>query len=342
MSGRTVGWYVHHHGSGHATRLRAISRHLDEPVAAFGSMERPPQLPESVTWTRLERDDGTEPGSLPPQVLDPTVGGLLHWAPRGHRGHRRRLARLVEGLDRHDVGALVVDTSVEVTLLGRLLGIPTVLVTQPGARDDAAHAVGLAAATRVIAPWPAGLLEPAHLARVRDAVTFTGGISRFEGRRPDPVRSGSVLLLAGGGGAAVGGDDLRRAQDATPGRDWRLAGTLGDASGRWVDDPWQALSSAEVVVSWAGQNAVADLAAAGARAVVLPQDRPFGEQHATGHALRDARLAVVRPSWPSPQHWPDLLEEARHLEPRWERWQVDGAARRAAQVVHEVAEGGAA
>ena len=339
MSGGAVAWYVHHHGSGHATRLRAISAHLDVPIVALGSMDRPPRLRDDIVWIRLDRDDEQEPGGGPPVDLDPTVAGLLHWAPLGHQGHRRRLARVAEELTRRAVTAFVVDTSVEVTLLGRLLGVPTVLVTQPGRRDDPAHALGLAAATRIIAPWPAQLLAPDHLLKVRDAVAFTGGISRFEGRRPDPARPGSVLVLAGGGGAAVGANDLRQARDASPDYEWSLAGTLGDASGQWADDPWPALSSAEVVVSWAGQNAVADLAAAGARAVVVPQERPFDEQRATARALRDAGLGVVRPEWPAAERWTELLDRARELEPRWDRWEVDGAARRAAAVIHSVATG---
>ena len=339
MSRAVVAWYVHHHGSGHATRLHAISGHLDESVVALGSMERPRGLRDDVTWIQLDRDDDPEPGRDLPDDLDPTVGGLLHWAPLGHEGHRRRLARVAHELAQHRVAALVVDTSVEVTLLGRLLGVPTVLVTQPGRRDDPAHALGLAAATRIIAPWPADLLRPDHLSAVRDAVEFTGGISRFEGRRPAPSRPGSVLVLAGRGGAAVGADDLRQAAAASPDLHWDLAGTLGDESGRWDDDPWPALSSAEVVVSWAGQNAVADLAVAGARAVVVPQDRPFDEQRATGRALRDARLGVVHPEWPAPDRWPELLDRARRLEPQWDRWEVDGAARRAAAVIHATASG---
>ena len=85
MSRGVVAWYVHHHGSGHATRLRAISAHLDAPIVALGSMERPARLRDDVTWVRLDRDDEVEPGSAPPTDLDPSVGGLLHWAPLGHR-----------------------------------------------------------------------------------------------------------------------------------------------------------------------------------------------------------------------------------------------------------------
>ncbi|RHA44224.1 hypothetical protein D1825_02390 [Cellulomonas rhizosphaerae] len=302
-------------------------------------MARPSGLRDEISWVQLDRDDGLEPGQPSPQDLDPTVGGLLHWAPLGHQGHRRRLARIAQELTQRAVTALVVDTSVEVALLGRLLGVPTVLVTQPGRRGDAAHTLGLATATRIIAPWPAELLRPPHLADVQDSVVFTGGISRFEGRRSGRARPRTVLLLAGGGGAEVGAEDLRRASAASPDYTWALAGTLGGDSGSWQDDPWADLSSAEIVVSWAGQNAVADLAASDARAVVVPQERPFDEQRATAVALRDAGLAVVGPRWPEPDRWPDLLGEAGALEPAWRRWEVEGAARRAAAVVHGVATG---
>ena len=80
------------------------------------------------------------------------------------------------------VDAFVVDVSVEVTLFVRLLGIPVVLIAQPGLRDDAAHQLGFRAATRIVAPWPQALLQPAHLAEVAHKTFYTGGISRYEDR----------------------------------------------------------------------------------------------------------------------------------------------------------------
>nr|WP_254065106.1 MULTISPECIES: glycosyltransferase [unclassified Frigoribacterium] len=97
------------------------------------------------------------------------------------------------------------------------------------------------------------------------------------------------------------------------------------------------MTSAEVIVTWAGQNTVADLAALGARAVVVPQTRPFDEQLTTARALDRAGLAVVAPSWPADDEWPSVVERARGLRPDWSAWQVEGAAARAAAVVVEVA-----
>src|SRR3712207_8569721 len=48
---------------------------------------------------------------------------------------------------------LVVDVSVEVALLARLLGVPVVLVAQRGRRDDDPHRRAYAAAAAVAAPW---------------------------------------------------------------------------------------------------------------------------------------------------------------------------------------------
>lgn len=333
MTGR-IGWYIHHHGRGHLTRMQAIARHLDAAVDCFSTLPRPEGLPANCTWTELPRDDDAHPDG--PADPDPTVGGLLHWAPLGHAGHRARLATLAAELDARPVDAFVVDVSVEVTLLVRLLGIPTVIITQPGERTDEPHRLAFAAATRVIAPWPADLSRPPHLTALGDRVVHVGGISRFADRMPDPAgRGDDVVLLGGGGGATLSGDDIAAAERAT-GRRWRVLGANGST---WRDDPWEDLTTASVVVSWCGQNAIADLAAAGARAVVVAQPRPFDEQRATARTLRDAGLAVSLDAWPSADRWPSLLAEADALRPRWERWEVAGAAERAAAAITATARG---
>ncbi len=331
-----IGWYVHHHGRGHVTRLLAVLPHLDADVVCFSSLPRPDALPQHCTWVRLDRDDEVPEGGPRPDESDPTADGLLHWAPLGHVGHRARLATIAETLARRRIDTMVVDVSAEVVLLARLLGVATVVMAQPGRRDDTPHTLAFRAASRIIAPWPAGLLDLEHLRPVQDKVVHTGGISRFEGRdRPSPggERSG-VLLLGGAGGTAVSVEAIEVAAQAS-GRPWT---SLGAGAGSvWADDPWDALCRAEVVVSWAGQNAVADLAAVGAKAVVVPQERPFEEQATTAQALQRAGLAIVPDGWPDPAEWPGLLDRAATLDPDWDRWQVAGAARRAAAVIEAVA-----
>ena len=336
MSRPTVAWYVHHHGSGHLGRLRAVAPHLDADVVALSTLPEPAGLPAHVDWVRLDRDDDPDPSGRPPAAADPAAGGLLHWAPLLHPGHRGRLARIARELDARAAATIVVDVSVEVTVFARLLGVPPVLVAQPGLRDDGPHALGLRAAARVLAPWPADVLPAAHLEPVRDRVVFTGGISRFDGREtPGAAREG-VLVLGGRGGSGVTAEHVDAAARATPGRRWTALG----AGAAWSDDPWRELTAAQTVVSFAGQNSVADLAVAGARAVVVPQDRPFDEQAVTARALGRAGLAVVEPVWPEPDRWPEVLDRAEALEPDWSVWGTAGAAARAAEAIVDVARRG--
>jgi len=347
-----VGWYLHHHGGGHVARFRAVRPHVDADVIVFSSRAAPDDLPADTRWTTLPHDADPETradGSLlDPTRADPTASGALHWAPLGHRGHRDRLALIAEAVARERIDALVVDVSAEVGLLARLLGVPVVLVTQPGDRDDAPHALVERVAAAIVAPWPGDLMAPAHLALRPEATVHTGGISRHDGRAlpetapaVDDVR---VLVLAGGGGHEVTAADVESARAATPGTRWTVLGIDG-VDGRpavLAADPWPALHEADVVITWAGQNAIADVAAAGARAVVVPQRRPFDEQHATAEALDRAGLAVVETSWPSADRWPSVIARALELRPDWSRWQVAGAARRAAAVVDEIARGAVA
>ncbi|MGL1316116.1 hypothetical protein ACSTLB_00220, partial [Vibrio parahaemolyticus] len=74
-------------------------------------------------------------------------------------------------------------------------------------------------------------------------------------------------------------------------------------------------------------------AAAGARAVVVAQDRPFDEQRHTACALHRWGLARVAPEGVDAAGILALVDAAASDEPDWSRWQVVGAAQRAAEAV---------
>ncbi|GAA4680209.1 glycosyltransferase [Frondihabitans cladoniiphilus] len=348
-----VGWYVHHHGAGHVTRFLAVRPHLAADVVVFSSLAAPVPLPARTTWVELPRDD--EPVARDDGTLDaaaerlPTAQGVLHWAPLAHPGHTARLGLLAAHVSAAvaagaPYAAFVVDVSVEITLFVRLLGVPIVVVSQPGNRSDAPHRLAYDVAARILAPWPDGLHVGPALERVRDRVRWVGGISRHDGRASTYLSSstgtpGAVLVLGGVAGESGGCPGrlpapVAEAAAATGPWSWQVVGASAES---WVADPWEDLRSAEIVVSAAGQNSVADLAAVGARAVIVPQERPFGEQFATARALDDQGLAVVVDEWPTPAEWPAVIERACGLEPEWTRWQVSGAAERAAAVIAEVA-----
>ncbi|WP_040281842.1 glycosyltransferase [Tessaracoccus massiliensis] len=320
-----IGWYVHHHGRGHATRGVQIARRLSRPVVGFGSMPRPDGWPGE--WVEL-------PPDVTPAPVDPTAGGVFHWAPLGHQGHRERLGLIAEHL-RGSLSTMVVDVSAEVTLLARLFGVRTAVLAMRGNRRDRPHEAAYDAASILIAPWPESAPEPTWPQRWLRKTRHVGAISRFDDRPAQQAPTGRrVLVLWGAGGTEATREDLRAAVEATPGWEWRLRTPEGAPS----PDVWADLAWADVVVTHGGQNAVAEVAAAGRPAVVIAQRRPFDEQQATVAALRALRCCVALDDWPAAGDWPGLLAHAA-TSTAWERWTFrDGAARAAAAIDHLVQE----
>lgn len=325
-----IGYYIHHHGRGHLTRAETIARELREPVVALSSLPiTDVGVFESIV--RLPRDDDGSPG------LDPTAHERLHWAPRHHVGLRTRMGVLADWVCTAAPRAVVVDVSVEVTAFVRLMGVPTVVVAMPGVRRDAAHRLAYDVADHIIAAWPRALYEPDWLSPHTAKTSFVGGVSRFDGRSGSgrPCRRPRVTVLSGAGGTSLAAASVEQWRSAVTGVEWV---TLGGPGSAWKDDPWPDLCASTLVISHAGQNAVADVATAGVPAVIVPQQRPFHEQDMTARVLESNALAVVRPVWPSADEWPLLLDEAtENSGRRWPRWETAGAAARAARAIEAVA-----
>lgn len=349
-----VGWYVHHHGAGHRTRAMVVGRELmarGADVTLLGSaLEGDAARKGPVTSVRLAMDaplpePRTESGS------DATVHGMMHWAPLGHSGFRERMTTIARWVQVEEPDVVVVDVSCEVAVMVRLLGIPVVVVAQPGERTDSAHAAAYDAATAVLAPWPTWATEDIWrtsriFGREDEAdgrLVAVGGIARGPGAsvtaapRLSPSSSAAPrlrgLVLAGSDG--FDDPDLHDViTRSVPEVDWTVVG--GRA---WVPNVHDRLAQSDVVVTHAGQNAIADVAVWGLPAVVLPQRRPFDEQQHMGAVLASSGIAqVVQRDDVRGVHWGDLVELARTTGGEgWRTWGCQGAAARAASLVEVVA-----
>jgi Glycosyltransferase family 28 C-terminal domain len=326
-----IGYYVHHHGFGHLARAISICEHMRRPVTVLTSREMPDPHPFAAV-VKLARDD------RPAHVSEPTAHGALHWVPHHEPGLASRMGVIARWVTDAQPEAVVVDVSVEVATFVRLLGIPVIVMALPGKRIDAPHLLVHRLADHIIATWPKELCVPPWLRSYEDKTSYVGGISRFDGRESRPARPhrGSfspttVLILGGADGFGAGADALHECTTAARDTTWT---TLGTSGADWTEDPWPQICAADVVVTHAGQSCVADVAAAQRPAVIIPQPRPFDEQLATAHVLRQYRLAVVAKQWPDQRAWPALLTHAQtSVTDRWHRWRVRGAAARAADAI---------
>ncbi|WP_207842005.1 hypothetical protein [Williamsia soli] len=322
-----IGYYIHHQGSGHRMRAEAITERLRVPVVALSSADINSTV--FADRIRLTRDD------LSDSPIDVTANGALHWAPRLDGGLRTRMAEIAEFVSVHRPDAMVVDVSVEVAAFVRLLGVPVVVTAMPGERTDPPHLLAYQLADAIIAPWPEELYRPDWLTAHLHKTTFTGGISRFDGRpvHIDADWESDVLVLTGTGGATTSQAAVSQFADDHP--DLTVRG-LGPAFGTWSDDPWRELCGARLVVTNAGQGSVADVAVAQRPAVLLPQDRPFDEQLRTGRNVARAGLAHVCSAWPTAEEWAVILRAVPDSATSWSRWRTAGAAGRAAAAIEAV------
>jgi hypothetical protein len=276
----------------------------------------------------LERDD------LAPEATDPTANGRLHWAPRSDSGLRTRTAQLSQWFDEHRPRLVVVDVSVEVALLARLHGIPVVTVVLPGQRNDTAHLLGFDVSDELVGLWPASArnMLPGLPDSIRDRVRPLGAVSRYPIRPAGPRRPGPprALLMTGAGGDDLRAEQIKSARRQSTAWEWVVLGNHG----RWEDDPRAALGDADVVVSNAGQNSLAEIAASRTPAIVIPQARPHEEQRTTAEALAAGGWPVLVENRFPGGGWSQRLDSALALDgARWSSWCDGRAAERFADLV---------
>lgn len=316
---RPFGFYAHHHGRGHVSRVAAVCAALD-PVRCTVATSHPDAadaLPAGTDVRLLPSDVPSVPSG------DVTAGGALHWAPVHEVSAERAHAVTGWVRDRSPMVVLV-DVSVEVALTVRLAGVPVVVVRLHGERTDSPHELAHRLATSLVAPFPEALEHPTTPAWVRAKTAYSGFVSP-----PAAVSTSThagprrVLVVWGRGHPPPSAQALDAAAAATPGRAWEMIGPSlhGGSSPRrvrhhgWVPDVTAHIAAGDVVIGPPGDGLVADVARAGARFVAVCEPRPFAEHHHKADALAAVGGAVALEAWPAPAAWPDVLARADALDP---------------------------
>ncbi|SEJ26754.1 Predicted glycosyl transferase [Dyadobacter koreensis] len=296
-------FYIHHHGSGHFMRALAIASQLkDARVTFLGSdLKRFADIiPEDFECIHL-------PGDVagPEDTFSSLLRlGFLHYVPINIEKVARRTAVISASLLKLFPVILVVDVSVEVTILATLGGTPTVVMRQNGDRDDDPHLRAYECAQLLIAPSPERLIDSSCHEWVTKKTFFSGGFSKYSGHAKFSKEKDyrEIGVIVGTGGTSLDGRIISALAAQCPDRTISVIGKIADSElisapnvllhGQ-IQNPASVIYQCGVVVGNAGHNTVMEMADLEKKFICIPEDRPFQEQLRKAELLRQNGFAIV-------------------------------------------------
>ncbi len=284
-----LGFYVHHHGSGHMMRSLSIAKEYKyENITFLGSRLKDYKniIPQQINCIDLPLDI-----PLATENTNSSDESCLnfHYAPINVMGIRERNLILTQFFTKHKRLLFIVDTSAEVVALGRLCSVPVVIIQQHGDRNDLTHQLAYDSAVKVIAPFPE-MLSPNSPDWVKKKTFYAGGFSKYNITDREEIKEQEIGVLVGSGGTSIDLNFLlylanqlqnykikaighiylnNKCKDSLP-ANLELLGRLSN--------PLRELNRSCVVIGNAGNNTVMEAATLNKRFICIPEDRPFNEQ----------------------------------------------------------------
>lgn len=353
FSQRPVGYFVHHHGHGHAKRCLAIAQQLHpRPVTIFCAKPALfPNLPENADVVRIPNFHGKQARSR--QLHDQPACQALDCAPVGVSAIRGTGGIIAAWFARQDPALFVVDVSAELALLARICSVPVVKIRMHGDRDDLAHQAAYSACTAMLAPYDESLEQADWPAHLRQRTFYTGGLIDTRSEVPTRARAREKLglspdqrifvVVAGDGGVGIPIAPVTMAARAYPDALWLTVGktvryghetdfsNLTDVG--WVDNVSDYIAAADVVIATPGDTLTHEIARIGRPLICIPEWCYYNEQACKAEALAARNLAVYSPTWPASfAQWRRLVDQALECDLPGQRQIVDhNAARSAAE-----------
>lgn len=265
----------------------------------------------------------------------------VHYAPLGLSGIRKRTAMMAHIFEQRYPLLLVVDVSVEVTLLARLSGIPTIVIRQHGQRDDLPHTMAYQSAEVLLAPFPEAMYNQPLDAMLSKTV-FTGGFSRFSSRpQVKNIVKNSIAILVGKGGSSIDESLVSEISSQATDFAFHIIGCSGTKNLNnnvfWhghIEDPFELLSSCELIIGNTGHNTVMETAFLNKRFIGIPEVRPFNEQVEKALSITGRTgIEIVYPADLASQNWNEIIQRLLLQLPDWQGITDDEALDKAATVI---------
>lgn len=319
-----LGYYAHHHGSGHCRQIDKLATLLPtearQQLTVFTSLTSDTYTFAAIDEAqivRLPAEDERADDVLAGRAGQYWQPASLHYSPVGNSDIQQRSHKILDTIHQRHIDLMVVDVSVEVAMLCRAASVPYLYVRLPGIRNDEPHLNAFAGALALLAPYPRTLesaMTPDWLAKKtlyldfinteqRDAQTYRDFIKYLMQLTTDEKALSLMLndkdkdtptivtVIKGYGGHQAIDAKLPELRQLLPHAFIISLGPIDEDKRHYVDiavdvsDVTPFIEHSDYLLMACGLNAVAQAYDYATPLVVLPDDRPHQEQEVMAEAL---------------------------------------------------------
>lgn len=326
-----IGYYAHHHGSGHCRQIDKLAALLPTEarlqLTVFTSLSL-----DTYTFTninekqvvRLYAEDERSDDVLKGRAGKHWQPASLHYSPVGNTDIQKRSHQLLHTIYQRNIDLMIIDVSAEVAMLCRAASVPYLYVRLPGLRDDTPHLEAFTGALALLAPYPQVLeaeMTPSWVRQKTLYLDFINAPKKDATSREDFVKtlvtltdtptennmfealstaSHIITVIKGYGGHEAIDAKLPELRQLLPNAFIISLGPIDEAMRSYVDiathvnDVTPFLAHSDYLLMACGLNAVAQAYYYATPLVVLPDERPHQEQEVMAQALVNQGRAL---SW---------------------------------------------
>ena len=319
-----LGYYAHHHGSGHCRQIDKLAALLPtearQQLTVFTSLTSDTYTFAAIDEAqivRLPAEDERADDVLAGRAGQYWQPASLHYSPVGNSDIQQRSHKILDTIYQRRIDLMIIDVSVEVAMLCRAASVPYLYVRLPGLRDDEPHLNAFAGALALLAPYPRTLEStktPEWISQKtlyldfintqqRDAQTYQDFIKHLMQLITDKKALSLMLndkdkdtptivsVIKGYGGHQAIDATLPELRQLLPYAFIISLGPIDEDKRHYVDiavdvsDVTPFIEHSDYLLMACGLNAVAQAYDYATPLVVLPDDRPHQEQEVMAEAL---------------------------------------------------------
>ena len=319
-----LGYYAHHHGSGHCRQIDKLAALLPtearQQLTVFTSVTSDAYMFAAIDEAqvvRLPAEDERADDVLAGRAGQYWQPASLHYSPVGNSDIQQRSHKILDTIYQRRIDLMIIDVSVEVAMLCRAASVPYLYVRLPGLRDDEPHLNAFAGALALLAPYPRTLEStktPEWISQKtlyldfintqqRDAQTYQDFIKHLMQLITDKKALSLMLndkdkdtptivtVIKGYGGHQAIDAKLPELRQLLPHAFIISLGPIDEDKRHYVDiavdvsDVTPFIEHSDYLLMACGLNAIAQAYDYATPLVVLPDDRPHQEQEVMAEAL---------------------------------------------------------